>query len=180
MMRSSPEALPLARRDDLLIEELDGELVVYDLRAHQVSCLNPAAAVVWRLCDGARDASQLAAELAARTRLPNDPELALLCLSQLRSADLLMPSEPLPAVTRRRLMRRLALKAGLAAMLPLVTSVRAEAQVSLASCVHRSQCLLPQNQCSPCYQGGQVNENQCESRRCHNGDCRPRGQTPCP
>ncbi|MGV3720605.1 MAG: PqqD family protein [Actinomycetota bacterium] len=179
-MQHTPEARPVARRDDLLVEALEGELVAYDLLTHQVSCLNATAALVWKLSDGSRTVDHLAAELAAETRLPRDPELVLLCLSRLQAANLLKPASALPNVTRRQVIQRLALTTSLAALLPVVTTVRAEAQTNLASCVHRSQCVLPQNQCSPCYQGANLNENQCRSRRCHNGSCRPQGQTPCP
>jgi hypothetical protein len=179
-MSSVEEVRPLARRDDLLIEKLDGELVVYDLIHHRASCLNDSAALVWKLCDGVRTVAQISAELSEHTGLPNEPELTLLCLARLRAAKLLARDLTLPSVSRRQVVKRLALKTALMALLPAVLTVRAEAQVSLASCVHRSQCLLPQNQCSPCYQGAQVNSNQCNNRRCHNGDCRPRGQTPCP
>ena len=37
---------PKARTDGLLVEEMDGETLVYDLDTHGAHCLNPAAALV--------------------------------------------------------------------------------------------------------------------------------------
>ena len=44
----------LARRreDGLIVREVDGETLVYDRRRHKAHCLNRAAALVWRQCDG--------------------------------------------------------------------------------------------------------------------------------
>lgn len=180
-VRNSDEKVrPLGRRDELIVEDLDGETVVYDLRTHRASCLNAVAALVWKRCDGTRTVAELANELAVNTGLPADSELVLLCLTRLRAAGLLERTIDFVPVTRRQIIQRLSLRATLITLLPVITTVQAQAQVNLSSCVPRQQCALPMNQCNPCYQGAQLNANQCNNRRCHNGDCRPDQQTPCP
>jgi DNA-binding transcriptional LysR family regulator len=53
-------SLPRARRDGLLEETLDEELLLYDQDSHTAHCLSPIAACVWRHCDGERDVTELA------------------------------------------------------------------------------------------------------------------------
>lgn len=53
-----------ARRDDLAVEELDGELVLLDETTGGIHVLNATASVVWRCLDGDIDVATLAAELA--------------------------------------------------------------------------------------------------------------------
>ncbi|MCL4541097.1 MAG: PqqD family protein [Chloroflexi bacterium] len=43
---------------------LEGELVLYDPRAEHVHILNSTAALIWQLCDGIRDKSAIAGEVA--------------------------------------------------------------------------------------------------------------------
>jgi hypothetical protein len=50
---------PIARSDDLIIEEVDDELLVYDSESKRAHCLTPTAARVWRACDGQKDASAI-------------------------------------------------------------------------------------------------------------------------
>jgi coenzyme PQQ synthesis protein D (PqqD) len=46
------ETAPLARSDGLIVQELDGELLVYDLERHRAHRLSETAAFVWRRCEG--------------------------------------------------------------------------------------------------------------------------------
>ncbi len=55
--------VPPPGREDLLAEELDGELVLSDPRNGQVYRLNGTAADVWRLCDGCRSTTVIAERL---------------------------------------------------------------------------------------------------------------------
>lgn len=179
MTNTNQEARPLARRDELIVEELEGELVVYDLRTHRVCCLNATATLVWSLSDGTRTVPELAVALAGATGLPEDSELVLLCLTRLRAVRLLEQADQFPRVTRRQVIRQLALNSALAALLPVITAVSAQAQANLGSCVRAAFCILPRHSCSPCHIGAQPNANQCRNRRCFNSACRLRTQTPC-
>ncbi len=55
--------VPPPGREDLLAEELDGELVLCDPRNGHVYRLNGTAAHVWRLCDGRRSTTAIAERL---------------------------------------------------------------------------------------------------------------------
>ena len=54
---------PLARTDDLVVEELDGELLIYDGKTKRAHCVSATAARVWRACDGSANAESLAQSL---------------------------------------------------------------------------------------------------------------------
>jgi len=51
---------PRARKDDLLIQDLPEETLVYDVVRHRAHCLNRTAALVWRHCDGKTSVEKLA------------------------------------------------------------------------------------------------------------------------
>jgi hypothetical protein len=119
---------PTARRDNVLVERLDGETIVYDLAADKAHLLNRAAALVWERCDGDVSVAELAEAIRSETGLPADDEVVHLALRQLQQANLLQDAAgpPVPAaVSRRQLMRRLGIAAGFAFTLPLVKSVTA-------------------------------------------------------
>lgn len=53
----------LKKRSDLLIEEIEDEVVIYDPRTHRVHHLNPMASIIWELCDIFRDSKDIAKEI---------------------------------------------------------------------------------------------------------------------
>lgn len=119
--------LPLARQDNLLVQELLGEVVVYDQGRHKVHKLNPALAAVWQHCDGNTSFADLSALLQRDMNLPADPELVRLALSQLADAHLLQAGMPRPTdqlrPSRREVIRKLGLAGGLALAVPAVASI---------------------------------------------------------
>lgn len=55
--------------------ELDDEVVLYDAGGGQAFVLNRSGATIWGLCDGNRDLSAIARELAAAYDLPLEQAL---------------------------------------------------------------------------------------------------------
>ncbi len=41
----------LKKRSDLLVEEIEEEVIIYDPRTHRVHHLNPMASIIWELFD---------------------------------------------------------------------------------------------------------------------------------
>lgn len=80
---------PIRRTGDLVVQKLDAEVLVYDLKLDKAFCLNETSAKVWSLCDGTRDAARIAAELSDVRRSGSEVELVRLALSQLADQDLL-------------------------------------------------------------------------------------------
>jgi hypothetical protein len=135
---------PVASNDGLLVRELAGELVVYDLGRHEAHCLNRTAAFVFKQCDGRSTVEDIAGRLRAELDTPAGEDLVWQALGQLDGARLLahVPVRPLRAdgLSRRDVVRRVAV--GLAVAVPVVSSILvptpAEASVT---CVNASTCL---------------------------------------
>ena len=109
-----PNVKPQARDAGLVIEELDDELLVYDLERHKAHCLNSTAALVWRQCDGKTGVDGIAAHLRTETRMPIDDEVVLVALRKLGKANLLRERVTMPKAfefgsSRRDLLKKLAL-----------------------------------------------------------------------
>jgi coenzyme PQQ synthesis protein D (PqqD) len=127
---------PRARRAGLVIEEMGGELLIYDLERDRAHALNESAALVFRHCDGRRGVGELTAALGEMTGAPVDEVVALRALQRLDDAHLLeAPAAEGRQWSRREALRRIGM-AGAAAGLavPVVRSIvvptAAEAQAS--------------------------------------------------
>src|SRR5262245_25053151 len=142
---------PERRRDGLVVKELPEEVLVYDLERHRAHCLNPAAAAVFRSCDGERTVGEIARILRRETGAPADEAWVHLALDRLAKADLL-EERGKATRARRGVSRRDVLKkagVGLAAALPIVTSIVAPTPVeAAATCVQC--CSGPKPVGTPC------------------------------
>ena len=131
---------PRARTEGLVVKELDGEVLVYDLKRHQAHCLNPTAALVFRSCDGQTSVKEIARHLHSKLKAPADERLVWLALDRLGRARLLeertSPPPELVRCSRREWMRKVGLVGGLTVLLPLVTSIVAPTPAeAAATCV---------------------------------------------
>jgi hypothetical protein len=115
----------IARRvDGLRIERTEGELLVLRESTYEAHALNETAAIVFDLCDGTTTRAAMAAEVARRTGLPSDESIVDLALTELVDAGLVVIDETeRPDITRRSLIRRLALPVAGVAMLPVVETI---------------------------------------------------------
>jgi hypothetical protein len=134
--------LPVARKNDIVVQELSGETLVYDLRQHKAHCLNQTAAIVWSHCDGETDVASIASTLSNELHRAIDEDVVWLALKQLQKVGLL-EREAVAAgaksnVSRREVIRRLGTATALA--LPLVTSVVAPTSAAVASVPVTCQC----------------------------------------
>ena len=144
---------PRARRDDLLVEDIVDEILIYDLRSEQAHCLNGTAAAVWRACNGHTDISGLAAATSAAIGASYDEHLVLLALEQLSERDLLDGPRVVasPGLSRRELMERVALSV---LLLPLITTLSVPTPAMAQSCA--TMLPGPQGFQGPCgFQGVQ-------------------------
>lgn len=139
---------PTARKDQLIVKEVDGEVLVYDLQRDKAHCLNSTAALVWKYCNGQTGVSEIAKSLGDETQTVVDDRIVWLALDQLEKFDLLeiVPARPpqFMGMNRRQLVKRI----GVAALaLPIIISIaapNAQAQGSLfapgACCSNPNQC----------------------------------------
>jgi hypothetical protein len=117
---------------------------VYDLERDRAHCLNRTAALVWQHCDGQTTVADLARLLKDSINLPADEGVVWMALERLGKANLLeeriSPPGGAGRHTRRDVLRRLGLAAGLAILLPAVQSIVAPEAVQAASGVTSQQC----------------------------------------
>ena len=96
-METTRALMPLARQDELVVEELQDETLVYDLKRHKARCLNRTAALVWQHCDGQTTVTELAALLEEQLATPTDETVVWMALDRLGRAHLLSEPVTLPA-----------------------------------------------------------------------------------
>ncbi len=79
----------------VVVEEIDGDIVLYDPVRRRYYELNPTAGDVWRLATGTYDLDELAGLLAAAYGAPRDRVRAdvAAAVAMLRDAGLLPPDE---------------------------------------------------------------------------------------
>jgi Coenzyme PQQ synthesis protein D (PqqD) len=137
MERIAAAPLPRKREQQLVIDELPDEVLVYDLDRHKAHCLNHTAALVWQHCDGRSTPSQIARRLTKKLRAPFNEDLVWLALRQLERLHLLEQSISLPpaflGVSRRQMVRNLGLAAAVA--VPVVTSIVAPTAAEASTCL---------------------------------------------
>ncbi|MFV1988869.1 MAG: PqqD family protein [Gemmatimonadota bacterium] len=151
-MSAADGLLPKARQEDLVVEVLPDETLVYDLKRDKAHCLNPAAALVWSRCDGETSVSEMAALLETEFGVPAADSVVWMALDRLDRENLLQDPVELPgeatSYSRREMMRTLGRVAGLTLLLPAVSSIVAPLAAQAGSCIPRSTCrnvLVPPN-----------------------------------
>lgn len=134
----------------MVVEELDSEVLVYDLVRHRAHCLNQTAALVWRWCDGTRTVTDVASLLEAEgATAPLD--VATLAVESLRARELLeddpAQSDPNRAASiasddderrlgRRELLRKVVVRgATIGLAMPLITSIASPTPAQAFSCI---------------------------------------------
>jgi hypothetical protein len=161
------EQLPSGRREGLIVETIDDELLLYDTERDRAHSLNAVAAAVWRGSDGKRDPAALAEEVGVTE------DAVWRALSQLEERGLLDGELPRrmggPEYSRRQAVRRIGLIGASAAFAaPLVKSIVVPTPTQAGvtqSCVPEGQpcgvftegcdtsmfppCCMPQNRGDP-------------------------------
>lgn len=127
---------PLARSEELLVEEVGDEIVVYDTFTHHAHCLSPVAARVWRACDGTSTEAQIAvaAGLDEGTAQRAFDELGACALLQVPSRG---------GLTRREATAKLAKLGTAAATAPLISSIAAPSPASGQTVNILDRCVGP-------------------------------------
>jgi len=151
---------PLARREDLIVEEVGNETLVYDQHAEKAHCLNSAAAAVWRHCDGHTSREELSRLLAFELNVPPSLELVDRALGELEAAHLMGNIDRRAKGASRMTRRELAIRFGVAAALvPAVMTILSPNAAAAASCLDPGVCCAANAQC--CSAHCTVNDNNC-------------------
>jgi hypothetical protein len=145
---------PVARDEDLLVEHLEDETVVYDSRTSEAHCLSPLAAVVFAHSDGATTIEELAALATDRLGEPIDEPRVIDALAQLQDRDLLAVP-PRDGLSRRQMIGKTAAAGGALVGASLITTIIAPTAIA-ASSLACGDFL-----CCPCCTSAGLNKNEC-------------------
>lgn len=147
---------PQARTEDVVVQEIGDETIVYDERRSHAHRLNRTAAAVWQHCDGKHTVADLQAVLQHGTNALVTEDIVWLALNQLEKGQLLAVPLVRPAnaakITRRDVLRKAALAGGLTLMIPVVQSMVAPTPAMAMSlgCAGRGQTYNnPNRPCCP-------------------------------
>jgi hypothetical protein len=112
---------PLARRTDVISEEVSGDCIVYDPRRNKAHHLNSTLTWIWNRCDGQTDVESMTESFECQFGTTISTEMLISGLQQLEKCELLEGPIQLPdvaSVSRRSVM------AG-AVLMPAVVSILA-------------------------------------------------------
>lgn len=162
---------PAVRRTGLVVRDLPGEVVVYDLERHQAHCLNRTAAVVFKGADGSRSLEDLGRLLDEGSGAGEREAVVRMALEQLDAAQLLetgLPAtDPEPGLSRRSVLQRAGVAAAL--LLPAVASVVAPTPAeAAATCIENCSGQLFG---TPCNCVGSSTAPPCDSVCDGSGNC---------
>ena len=145
----------LSGKRRLVVREVGSETIVYDPRTHRAHCLGPAAAAVWRECDGHSSTSEIAGRMRVAGGEPIHEAAIAVALRRLERAGLVdgqasrtagSPERHSPGhvAGRRAALRRVAALAGLAVASLVVPTPEAAAatctRTPLQTCQQSAEC----------------------------------------
>jgi len=162
--------LPIARKDELVIQSSGDELLVFDLRSNQAFCLNKTSVLIWKKCDGKKSPWEIQKALRRELKMEVSEDLIWFALERLFEEGLIFEFVPDPdrfdGLSRREVIRKLGVSATIA--LPIIASLRAPmAAKAQSTCVPNAMGCLPNGNV------GCTSPNECCSCNCSlmTGNC---------
>lgn len=133
---------PVARKNDLVVQETSDEVLLYDLATSKAHCLNGSAAMVWKSCDGNSSVADIARkfELSGMGNVSED--FVWLAIDQLNENNLLesKTTAKYSVHSRRQAIKTIGLASAVA--LPVIASLIApQSALGSVSCA----CQAPIN-----------------------------------
>ena len=128
-----------SRTRDIIVQNLDDEILIYDLESNQALSLNDTAAKVWQSLDGKKTVGEIAAE----TSFPN--EIVLLSIDELNKKNLLAEKVETGLAKDKVSRRKMLMKTAVTSFtLPLIVGVIAPTAIHAQSgCPAIGQMLAP-------------------------------------
>jgi hypothetical protein len=137
---------PLSRKSNIVVQNLENEVLIYDLTINKAFSLNETSGLVFALCDGTRTVAGISDEMSRQLKTPVSEDLVYLALEELRKNKLLENSDELTNHFAGMSRREVVKKVGLASMvvLPIIASVVAPSAAMAQSgsvCPAVNQCI---------------------------------------
>lgn len=150
--------LPPSKTENVVVQNLESELLIYDLVTNKVFCLNETSAIIYQACDGKTSFDEL------KNKHNLTDEIIFLALDLLKKENLLEENfvSPLQGMNRRKVVKIIG-KTSLIAI-PIISSLMAPSPAMAAStcggalaagtilgCTQlESQCLAMFQMCASC------------------------------
>lgn len=137
--------IPKSRHDQLVVQEVDGEVLIYDLRTDTAVCLNSTSALIWQACDGNRNITEISEFVSQKLNTKSNEDLIWLAIDQLKKEKLLENDTeaiiPFAGMSRRDVIKKIGLAS--AVTLPIVASLVAPLAVHAKSGCPTAGCTCP-------------------------------------
>lgn len=135
---------PLSRQADILVQDLDNELLVYDLQINKAYCLNHTSAMVFEFSDGTKTISEISELMSKKLGILVSEDFVWLALKDLEKENLLKNSEEISNYLMGLSRREIVKKVGFASMiaLPIIASVVAPSALAAQSNA-AVRCVIP-------------------------------------
>lgn len=133
---------PIARKNDLVVQETSDEVLVYDLKTSKAHCLNSSAAMIWKSCNGSNTVADIVREFENNGIGSVSEDFVWLAIDQLNEKDLLANNTVtrFNGFSRRKALKTIGLASAVA--LPVIASLVAPQQaLGAVSCA----CQTPIN-----------------------------------
>ncbi len=116
---------PLARSSNLVIQESNTELLIYDLKTDKAYCLNETSSLVWQLCNGKHTVAEISDKLSKQMKMLVGEDFVWIAIDQFRKDELLEyeieMDERFSGLSRREIIRKVGFTSMVA--LPIISSV---------------------------------------------------------
>lgn len=126
---------PTARTENLVVQEVNDEVLIYDLVTNKAYCLNHTSGQVWQLCDGNNSIADIGGRISDKLQTPFSEDIVWLALDGLKRNGLVMDTDDLPPDPNRLSRRAVMKKIGFASMvaMPIISSLVAPPAVAAIS-----------------------------------------------
>lgn len=174
---------PISRRENIVVQEFENELLIYDLSSNKAFCLNESSAIIWQMCDGTKSIAEISHAVGKKLNSNISEEFVWLAIEQFRKDNLISNDfsgifeSVFAGMTRREVIRKVGFTSMVA--LPIVASIIAPTAASAASCTLSNASLACSTSGECCDNGLCVGAPMTCSCTCVNpGQCLT--QTSCP
>lgn len=137
--------LPKARINEIVVQEVEDEILIYDLKTNKIYSLNETSSFVWKNCDGKQSVEEIIWKLNRQFQTKVDEDFIYLALDNLQKENLLETEVELLKMPRRELIKKIGLSSMIA--LPLITSFFAPTAANAQS-VGSGVCVINAQGCN--------------------------------
>src|SRR3712207_3552152 len=107
---SKNQARPASRKRDIVVQEFNKEILIYDLTLNKAFSLNETSSLVWQACDGNKTVSEISQQISRQLKSLVSEDVVWLALDQLKKDNLLeedsVESTPFEGLSRREVIRK--------------------------------------------------------------------------